>query len=441
MPTLTFPLSRIEGHARVVIEVQGGEVVTAHFEAMEIRGFRYFVQGVPAEQMPIIVPRICGVCSTAHHVASVEALEDVYGVTPPPLARTIRELLLLGQLIQNQATSVFLFTMPDRLGTASLFEADGGPPGHQDRALLATRALKVRKAGTDLISLTGGQFIHPIKATVGGVTSGVAPEPAADMRRQIREALPIACELFDRYWETSLALRDRIGTWGDDAPAHYITAVGDACPNYDGQPGQPVIRVQSPDGVDCESFPASDFRDVLTFEEADYSYAGRTSYQGHVMRANSLARINMTRSLGTPRADQYLARFRETFGQPAHAILLFDLGRGIEMVYALERALEMLEEPLQGGDTAVPHTPHDGHGYGLVEAPRGPLIHHYHVEDGRIADAEFIIPTVHNALAIERALRVAARRYVTPERIDMELERAVGRVVRAFDPCIACATH
>jgi len=441
MPTLTFPLSRIEGHARVVIEVHGGEVVSAHFEAMEIRGFRYFVQGVPAEQMPVIVPRICGVCSTAHHVASVEALEDAYNVTPPPLGHTIRELLLLGQIIQNQATSVFLFTMPDRLGTPSLFKALEGASSEQDRAVLATRALKVRKVGTDLISLTGGQFIHPVKATVGGVTSGVAPEPASDMRQQILDALPVACELFDRYWETSFALRDRIGTWGDDGPAHYITATGDTRPNYDGQPGKDVICVLSPEGVACESFAARDFRDILTFEETDYSYAGRTSYDGEVMRANSLARINMTRSLGTPRADEYLSRFQETFGQPAHAILLFDLCRGIELVYALERAMEILEEPLDDEETAVSHTPQDGEGFGLVEAPRGPLIHHYRIEDGLIADAEFIIPTIHNNLAIERALRVAARRYITPERIDMELERAVGRVVRAFDPCIACATH
>ncbi len=441
MPTLTFPLSRIEGHAQVVIEVHGDEVVSAHFEAMEIRGFRYFVQGVPAEQMPVVVPRICGVCSTAHHVVSVEALEDAYGVTPPPLGRTIRELLLLGQIIQNQATSVFLFTMPDRLGTASMFEPIEGVGSQEDRAVLATRALKVRKVGTDLISLTGGQFIHPVKATVGGVTSGVAPEPAAEMRRQIVDALPIACELFDRYWETSFALRDRIGTWGDDAPAYYITATADRCPNYDGHVDGDVIRVLSPEGVDCETFPARDFRDILTFEETDYSYAGRTSYQGEVMRANSLARINMARSLGTPRADDYLGRFRETFGQPAHAILLFDLCRGIELVYALERALEILGKPLDDGETAVPHTPRDGEGYGLVEAPRGPLIHHYRIEDGVIADAQFIIPTVHNNMAIERALRVAARRYITPERIDMELEHAVGRVVRAFDPCIACATH
>jgi len=111
------------------------------------------------------------------------------------------------------------------------------------------------------------------------------------------------------------------------------------------------------------------------------------------------------------------------------------------LVYAMERALEILDQPLDGGKTAVPHTPRDGEGYGLVEAPRGPLIHHYRIKDDVIADAEFIIPTVHNTKAIERALNVAARRYVTSERIDMELEQAVGRVVRAFDPCIACATQ
>lgn len=441
MTTLTFPLSRIEGHARVVIEVHGGEVASAHFEAMEIRGFRYFVLGVPAEDMPTIVPRICGVCSTAHHVAAVEALEDAYGVTPPPLAGTIRELLLLGQIIQNQATSVFLFTMPDRLGLSSMFLPKEADDNGQDRAVLATRALRVRQAGTDLISLAGGQFIHPVKAIVGGVTSGIDGQAAAELRQQLAETLPIACELFDHYWDWSIALRDRIGTWGDDSPTHYIAAVADHCPNFDGIGTGPTIRVLDPQGNACCAFPAHAFRDHLTFEETDYSYAGRTSYDGEVMRANSLARVNMTREFGTPCADRYLERFRDAFGHPAHAILLYDLGRGIELAYALERAMEILDQPLDEEDTAVAYKPRDGEGYGLVEAPRGPLIHHYSIRDGLIEEADFIIPTVHNALAIERALRVAARRYVTPERIDMELERAVGRVVRAFDPCIACATH
>ena len=140
-------------------------------------------------------------------------------------------------------------------------------------------------------------------------------------------------------------------------------------------------------------------------------------------------------------SDEYLQRFTHTFGKPAHPILLFDLCRGIELVYAMERAIEMLSEDMNYMDTDVGYTPCDGTGYGLVEAPRGPLIHRYVVEKGLIVDAEFIIPTVHNMLAIERALRVAGKRYITPESVRLELEKAVGRVVRAFDPCIACATQ
>ncbi len=437
MTTLTFPISRMEGHARVVVETRGGEVMSAHFQATELRGFEYLVQGAPAEQVPVIVPRICGVCSTAHHVAAVKALEDAYGVEPPPLARTIRELLLLGQLIQNQATSLFLFTMPDRLGVDSLFELSTGEDPETELATLATRALQVRQAGTHLITVAGGQFIHPVKATVGGVTSGVPAALASQMREELKTVLPVAQHLFDFYWQQSLALGERLGTWGDDQPACYIASVGGTRPNYYGD----LLRVMGCAEDACAVFPAREFRKHLTFEETDYSYAGSTSYEGNVMRANSLARANIVESLATPIAEGYLHRFHEEFGQPAHAILLFDLARGIELVYAIERALELLAQPLDAGDPAVPYTPRDGEGYGLVEAPRGPLIHRYVIEGGRIAEAEFIIPTTHNVLAIERALRVAAERYITPERVNLELERAVGRVVRAFDPCIACASH
>ena len=435
MPTLTFPLSRIEGHAQVTIDVQDGQAVSARFQAMEFRGFEYLVQGVPAEQMPVIVPRICGVCSTAHHVAAVRALEDAYGLTPPPLAQTIRELLMLGQIVQNQATSLFIFTMPDRLGVSSILQAGADDP--EADSGIASRALRVRRAGTSLITLAGGQFIHPIKAIVGGVTSGIPLEAAEATRREVEAALRLACELFDIYWEMSLALRERIGTWGDDEPACYIAATGERAPRYTDD----TIRVMCPDGCCHEAFPARDYRRHLDFAGSEYSYADATSYRGQVIRANSLARANMTQAMGTTLADAYLARFRQAFGQPAHGLLLFDIARGIELVYALERALEIMARPLIGEDTAIPYTPRDGDGFGLVEAPRGPLIHHYRIENQNIVKAEFIIPTVHNMLAIERALRVVAARYITGESINMELERAVGRVVRAFDPCIACATH
>ena len=437
MTTLTFPLSRIEGHARVEIEVRNGEVLSTRFQAMEKRGFSIMVKGVPAEQMPVIVPRICGVCSTAHHVASVKALEDAYGVQPPSLAGTIRELLLLGQLIQNQATSLFVFTMPDRLDVDSIFHISAEEADKGVQFNIAKRALMVRQLGTDLITLAGGQFIHPIKAVVGGVSSGVDPGKAAAFQKRLIAALPTACELVDMYWDISMRMKDRIGTWGDDQPAYYITSTRPEQPNFNTD----IIRVMDPAGDCCQEFSAAQFYDTLTFEETDYSYAGRTSYKGGVMRANSLARANMTRRLGTKLADGFLKRLREEFGSPAHPILLFDLCRGIELVYAVERAVEMLSLPLDDADTDISYTPRDGEGWGLVEAPRGPLIHHYIIENGNITTGEFIIPTVHNMLAIERALRVAAERYITADSVNLELERAVGRVVRAFDPCIACATH
>ena len=437
MPTLTFPLSRIEGHASVEIEVREGRVLSTRFKASEKRGFSYLVQGIPAEQISVIVPRICGVCSTAHHVAAVKALEDAYGVTPSPLGRRIRSLLLLGQMIQNQATSLFIFTMPDRLGVDSLFHVSEEEASRDTQFNIARRALQIRQLGTNLIALAGGQFIHPVKAVVGGVSSGILPEAAEKMAKKLKQLLPAACELFDFYWQMSTKMKERIGTWGDDTPAHYITSTAAENPDYDSD----EIRLLAPTGVCCQTFSPRHFRQHLEFEETDYSFAGRTSYQGEVMRANSLARANMTRRMGTPRADEYLQQVFDSFGRPAHPILLFDLCRGVDLVYSIERAIEMLAKPLHNEDPSLPYTPRDGEGFGIVEAPRGPLIHHYVIEGGKIAKGEFIIPTVHNMLAIERALRVAAERYVTTDSVNLELERAVGRVVRAFDPCIACATH
>jgi coenzyme F420-reducing hydrogenase alpha subunit len=346
---------------------------------------------------------------------------------------------MLGQVVQNQASSMFLFTLPDRLGLASIFELADREDASTEEANIARRALEIRQVGTHLISLAGGQFIHPVKAVVGGVISGVSASAARAMRTEIERTIPIACQLVDTYWALSEAMGDRLGTWGDHTPAYYIAAVADERPDYTGD----RIRVLAPNGHLDDVFEAAEFRQHLQYRETDYSYAGQTSYEGNPMRANSLARANLAEEMGTPLADTYLRRFRETFGHPAHAIMLFDLARGIELVYALERAVEILDAGgLDEEDTDVSYTPCDGEGFGLVEAPRGPLIHHYIIQDGRVATAEFIIPTVHNSLAIEHALRYAAERHISGANVDLPaLEEAVGRVVRAFDPCIACATH
>lgn len=432
MTTLTIPLSRIEGHAQIIIHLHGSEVISATLQATEMRGFEYFLQGAPAEQLPIIVPRICGVCSTAHHIAAVKALETIFGIEPPPAAIHIRELMMLGQLIQNQTTSLFLFTMPDlpgRKGLPSAFDF-----GDQD-ANLAARALQVRRAGTDLIVLAGGQFIHPIRAVVGGVSSGLPADGIAVMRSRLLDTMPLACELFERYWQLFINLRDRIGTLGDDMPTHYLAAVEEGHAYYGRN-----LRVLDPAGIEQAAFAPCDYQQFLSEVPVENSYSNATLFNGQIMRANSLARLNMLPSLGTPIADAYMARFRREWGYPAHAILLYDLARGIELVYCLEKAIAMLDT-VPTGELKLPYEICDGEGCGMVETPRGPLIHHYRIKNGLVDWAKFVIPTQHNILAIEHALMVAARRYVQDDRINLELERAVDRVVRAFDPCISCATH
>jgi F420-non-reducing hydrogenase large subunit len=432
MATLTFPLSRIEGHAQIIINLAGSEVIRATLQATELRGFEYFLSGAPAEQIPIIVARICGVCSTAHHLAAVKALENIYGIDPPPGAVYIRELLMLGQLIQNQATSLFLFTMPDfpgRKGVPSAFDFKGEDAG------IAARALQVRRVGTDLINLAGGQFIHPIRAVVGGVSSMMPVDGIQALRDQLAGVLPVACDLFERYWELFQGLRDRIGTLGDDTPSYYLAAVEEGHAYYGRN-----LRVLDPNGIEQASFLPCDYQKFLAEEPVENSYSNATLFNGHIMRANSLARMNLLPRLGTPIADGYMQRFQREWGHPAHAILLFDVARGIELVYCLEKAIEMLAY-VPDGDLKVRYEPRDGEGCGMVEAPRGPLIHHYRIKNGLVEMAKFIIPTQHNILAIEQALMIAARRYVREDGISMELERAVGRVVRAFDPCISCATH
>ena len=431
MATIHFPVSRIEGHARVVVDIHRGEVTSARFLAMEYRGFEQFVCGMKAGEMPVIVPRICGVCSTAHHIAAIKALEDVYGITPPPLAETIRHLLLVGQLIQSQATSLFFFTLPDRLQEPSLFQ------GEALRENICKRAMAVRRIGTELIGLAGGQFIHPIRAVVGGIGSPLDGDAIREMYRRIGQVLPVACELFDHYWTLTLHVAARAMEWDFKEPCYYMAAVDPEDPTRTVD----TIRMQSEDGDKKITFPASAYEQHLSFEELDDSYAGKTSCNGLPIRANSLARINMARSMGTELADRYLERFRKEFGSPAHNILLFDICRGIELINGLERAAQLLSGNLTTGDLTAEFTMKDGTGYGLVEAPRGPLIHHYVIENGLIREARFIIPTVHNNFSIERALTAVARQYVKEGMVAMELEEALGWVVRAFDPCIACATH
>lgn len=425
------PLTRVEGHSRVTIQVESGRVVDAKFNAIEVRGFENFVKGSDANSMPHVVSRICGVCSTAHHIAAVRALEDAYGVLPPKRAIDVRELMLLGQTIESHAMSLFFLAMPDFYEKkASVFAMMDVDPE------ITKRAVIVRKAGTEIIAKAGKRGIHPTNAVAGGVFQ-VFDRAAADyLKETANAAIAAACTLLDSAWDTFLEKRMQV-KGAAASPTYYITAMSKERSFYAEE-----IRIVDPAGSVERIFSPDQTPDILTIDPREESFASIIHYDGRPIRTNSLARMNSFGSYGTPLADGYAERFKADWGYPAHSTLLFDICRGIEIVFALERSLELIERCLEPGSLITSFKiPKEGTGIGLVEAPRGMLYHEYHIENGLIESARFYIPTQHNLYSLEQAITDEAQAHVYPDRVSMSLENEVEKVIRAFDLCVSCATH
>ncbi len=425
------PLTRVEGHSKVTIYIQEGRVIDVKFNAVELRGFEAFVKGADANTMPHVVSRICGVCSTAHHLAAVKALEHAYDVAPPERAVLIRELMMVGQTIESHAMSLFFLALPDFYQRkASIFELMAIDPD------LTKKAVLVRKAGTDIISRVGRRGIHPTNAAAGGAYQAFDRSTADYLLDLCGKAIEAAESLIDATWNIFLKMKEEVLTTAAE-PTFYITALDPERSFY----GSDFVIVR-PDGLREVRAAPSEIPTYLTVDPREESFAPIIHYGGRPVRTNSLARLNAFKRFGTPIADSYVERFEEDWGIPSHSTLLFDLARGIEIIFCLERARELIDKCLEPGPLMTRFKmPKEGTGIGLVEAPRGVLYHEYHIERGLIRSARFYIPTQHNLFALEKAIAQEAQAHVSAERIDLELEAQVERVIRAFDLCVSCATH
>ncbi|MHB0977485.1 MAG: Ni/Fe hydrogenase subunit alpha [Candidatus Aquicultorales bacterium] len=425
------PLTRVEGHSRVSIFVDDGVVTDVKFNAIELRGFESFVKNADAETMPHVVSRICGVCSTAHHLAAVKALEDAFEVQPPKRAVRLRELMMLGQTVESHAMSLFYLALPDFYNKkASIFALMDVDPG------LTKKAVLVRKAGSEIIAKAGKRGIHPTNAAAGGVYQAFDRATADDIIEHARVGIEAAAELLDKTWDLFLADKAEILGIASEA-TYYITAYDPVASFYGGR-----IMTVRPDGRPDRRFAPSEIPVYLTVDPREESFAPIIHYGGEPIRTNSLARINAFGGYGSLIADRYVERFKRDWGIPAHSTLLFDICRGIEIISCLERAIELAERCMEPGPLMVKFKkPKEGTGIGLVEAPRGLLYHEYHIERGVIQSARFYIPTQHNLFALEKAIAEVAAAHISSRSIGMGLEAEVLRVIRAFDLCVSCATH
>lgn len=446
------PVTRIEGHAKITIQLDdNGNVADARVNVVELRGFERFCIGRPVEELPRIVPRICGVCPWAHHLASAKACDAVFGVDIPGAAKKIRELAYMAHFIHSHVLHFFILSGPDFVmgpeadySVRNVLGVVGKVPD------IAKKVVRIRYLGQMMTQLLGGKAIHPDVAVPGGWSKPVTEEERGKIKEMAGECMDFATfaidfakkEIFPKYLEA-------VKTLAVINTGFLGTVKGGALNLYDGD-----LRMMTADG-NHEDFPSADYLDYIGEHIEPWTYlkfpywkkAGKLSMNldnpTGVYRTNALARINVCDKIPTPEAQAELEEFRKQFGRPAQLTLLYHWARLIELVYAAERALELVDDSeITNPETWKPVTPRAGRGVGVVEAPRGTLIHDYETDDqGMVTDVNIIVGTTHNNAPINMSVKQAATSLIKDGKYDQGLLNMVEMSIRAYDPCFSCATH
>ncbi len=446
------PVTRVEGHAKISIQLdENGNVEDARVNVVELRGFEKFCIGRPVEELPRIVPRICGVCPWAHHLASAKACDAIFGVEIPEPAKKIRELAYMGHFIHSHILHFFVLSGPDFVMGPDADYSVRNVFGIVRKAPdLAKKVVRTRYLGQMMTQKLGGKAIHPDVAVPGGWAKPITKDELGELKSMAKECLDFATfaidfakkNIFPNYLDVvkSLAVFD----------TGFLGTVRDGALNlYDGD-----LRMMNSDGS-YEDFNSSNYLEHIGEHIEPWSYlkfpynkkAGRLSMDLDnpvgVYRTNTLARINVCDSITTPMAQAELEEFRSQFGRPVQLTLLYHWARLIETVYAAERAVELLEDPdITNPDTRTKVEPRAARGVGVVEAPRGTLIHDYETdENGIVTDVNIIVGTTHNNAPINMSVKKAAKDLIKDGNYDETLLNKVEMSIRAYDPCFSCATH
>ena len=446
MTTITIdPVTRIEGHARVLFDLDAQDkVLDARLIVNELRGFERLLVGMEADRMPLITARICGVCPSAHHLAAVNALETLTDEPPPRAASLLRELLYMGHLIHSHTLSLFVLQGPDLILGFSALEQSRNVVGLvTEHPELAKKALRLRSLGQKINEMVGGRGIHPVTAVPGGITFQLDNDRHAKLVGWAREARTLALELVGAARDALLRLVDvhpeLTQTW--HVPTFQLATIEAGQPRFCGG----SLQLRDETGRIVQTFPVTDYANHFVEVTRDDSYLKpiffKTEANEHICRVGPLARINCAERMGTAAADAELLRFSETFPRPCHLTIMQTWARAIELLFACERAVDVLEDPSIFGSARLAVTLREGRAVGSVEAPRGTLIHDYEVDDrGIIRCANLLVATQYNYAAINHSLLQAIGPRIT-QTPDAALLNSVEFAIRCYDPCLSCATH
>jgi F420-non-reducing hydrogenase large subunit len=453
------PITRLEGHGKIDIFLDDkGEVTKAYYQIPELRGFEIFSKGRPAEDMPQITSRICGVCPTAHHMAGTKALDDLYKVSPPPAAKKIRELIYNLFMLEDHALHVYILGGPDFIvgpdAPKELRNIVGviGKVGVD----VGKKVISMRRRLRELISYLGGKVIHPVFGLSGGVAKGIAQEDLPKFKEVANDGLEFAKFTLQVFKDIVLKNDDYVKMITSDTYTHKTYYMGmvdekNKVSFYDGK-----VRVVDPNGKEFLKFAPQQYLEHIAEQVEPWSYVKfpylkQIGWKGFIDGAESgvysvapLARLNASDGMATAEAQTACDELYKTLGgKPVHMTLANHWARVVEMLQAAERCVELVNDiEITSKDIRTIPTKTPTVGVGIVEAPRGTLIHHYETDErGLITKVNLIVATAHNGARIAMGIDKAAKGLIHGGKVNDGLLNMIEMAFRAYDPCNACATH
>lgn len=443
------PITRIEGHAKVTIMLDDdGRVQDARFHVTQLRGFEKLCEGRPFYELPSLMARICGICPVSHLIASSKACDQILAVQIPDAAAKLRKAVNLAQIIQSHALSFFYLSSPDLLLGMDADPAKRNVFGVLEaNPTLAREGIGLRKFGQQVIELMAGERIHPSWIVPGGVNKPLSKEAHEKITAMIPENMEVVQRTLDWFKQGMENYREEIRTFAN-FPTLFAGLVGEdgGLEHTDGH-----IRIVDSTGkviadkLDTDKYQTYIGEDVETWSYTKFPSYKLNDYPDNVYRVGPLARLNIVDKVGTPKAAQEWAEFRELERGSVLSSFHYHYARLIEVLYAIEKMDELLREP----DIASPRVrataePNRPEGVGVVEAPRGTLVHHYKVdEQGLITWANLIVATGHNNTAMNRGVLQVAKHFINGNGAEISegMLNRVEAVIRAFDPCLSCSSH
>ncbi|MGB8952185.1 MAG: Ni/Fe hydrogenase subunit alpha [Candidatus Aminicenantales bacterium] len=453
------PITRLEGHGKIEIFLDDkGDVDRAILQVPELRGFEQFAVGRPVEEMPRITPRICGVCPTAHHMASTKTVDAVFGVEPTPTAKKLRELIYNAFMMEDHILHFFFLGGPDFVVGPQAPAAERNILGVIGKVGLeiAGKVIRVRRECRDILNYLCGKVIHPVCGLPGGVAKGLDEEHRVSFLETAKFAVEFAQFALQIFNDVVLKNKTYVDIVVGDAykiKTYYMGLVNaeNKVDFYDGD-----IRVVDPEGKEFAKFKPKEYLEHVAEHVEPWSYIKfpflkKVGWKGFVegkdsgvYRVAPLARLNAADGMATPLAQKEHDRMYETLGgKPVHNTLAFHWARLIEALQAAESMVVLLEDKsiTDSNIRNIPtQTPSEG--VGVVEAPRGTLFHHYKTDEkGILTEANLIVATVNNSAAINMSIEKAAKAFIKGGKVSEGLLNMVEMAFRAYDPCHACGTH